>query len=153
MNADHINPFLSSTTAVFSSMLAMGIRRQKPYMRSESSPQYEVTGIIGLNGKAIGTVAVSFPEEMAKAITERLVGERPTGIDRSVVDAVGEVTNMIAGAAKGKLEQYEMSVGLPTVVIGKSPCIAFPSRTMPITIPFECDWGMFVVEVGMSQVV
>lgn len=149
MNADLINPFLTSTASVFTTMLGTEVQRKKPFLRTNFTPQFDVTGIIGLNGKAIGTVALSIKSDMALAVTEQLIGERPTEVNSQVVDAVGELTNMIAGAAKAQLPQLEMSVGLPTVVIGKAPCIAFPSRATPIAIPFECKWGSFVVEVGM----
>lgn len=68
-----------------------------------------------------------------------------------VVDAIGEVTNMIAGAAKARLAELELSLGLPTVLIGSSACVAFPSRATPISIPFDSALGKLVVEVGIVQ--
>ena len=150
MNADFINPFLAATGSVFSAMLGAEIKRSKPFVRTQPSPQFDVTGIIGLSGKAIGMVALSFSTEMALSITEQLIGQRPPEVNKDVVDAVGELATMIAGAAKSDLPQLSLQVSLPTVVIGNSPCIAFPSRATPIAIPFECQWGSFVVEVGMA---
>ena len=56
---------------------------------------------------------------------------------------------MIAGSAKSKLEEYELSVGLPNVVTGSGHCIAFPSASPPVCMPFDCKWGTVVVEVGL----
>lgn len=149
MNADYINPFLASTVNVFETMLGIELDRERPFIRDCAAPQYEVTGIIGLTGKATGTVALSMPREVAMAITEKLLGERHVDINPTVVDAVGEVTNMIAGAAKSRMEQLQLSLGLPTVVTGKASCIAFPSRATPICIPFNSQLGPVVVEVGI----
>ena len=149
MRAEYINPFLSSTSSVFSQMLGVEVSRLPPFVRKgEHSPQYDVTGIIGLTGKTTGTVALSLTKEMALSITEKLLGDKPADVNATVVDAIGEVTNMIAGAAKAQLEQLQLSLGLPTVITGKSTCIAFPSNAIPISIPFDSPIGTFVVEVG-----
>ena len=149
MNADYINPFLLSTANVFEQMLGLELVREAPFLRKAFSPQYEVTGIIGLTGKTTGTVAVSLPREMALSITEKLLGQRPPEVNAQVIDAIGEMTNMIAGSAKSHLEHLQLSLGLPTVVTGCSTCIGFPSRATPISIPFRSELGPIVVEVGI----
>jgi chemotaxis protein CheX len=149
MNVDLINPFLSATTSVFDRMFGMTLVREMPYVRKTLSAPHEVTGIIGLSGKATGTVAFSLSTEMALRITEKLLGERPPELDAQVVDAVGEVTNMIAGAAKSQLEQLELNLGLPTVLVGHAASVGFPSRAVPISIPFTSPLGSMVVEVGI----
>jgi chemotaxis protein CheX len=151
MIADYINPFLLSTASVFEQMLNTQVERGQPFIRKAFEPQFEVTGIIGLTGKATGTVAFSLSRETAMRITEILLGERPSELNPHVVDAIGEVTNMIAGAAKARLAELELSLGLPTVLIGSSACVAFPSRAMPISIPFSSPLGNLVVEVGIVQ--
>ena len=149
MRAEYINPFLASTSSVFSQMLGLEVSRLPPFVRKgEHSPQYDVTGIIGLTGKTTGTVALSLTKEMALSVTEKLLGDKPAEVNATVVDAIGEVTNMIAGAAKAQLEQMELSLGLPTVITGKSTCIAFPSNAIPISIPCDSPIGTFVGEVG-----
>jgi len=149
MNVDYINPFLIATSNVFEKMLDLELVREKPFIRRDFVPQYEVTGIIGLTGKTTGTVAVSLPKEMALSVTERLLGHRPPELNAQAVDAVGELTNMIAGGAKAHLQQLQLSLGLPTVITGTATSIAFPSRATPISIPFRCPLGPLVVEVGI----
>jgi chemotaxis protein CheX len=150
VHADYINPFLHSTVTVFSRLANLEVRRNAPFIRQNFAPQYDVTGIIGLTGKATGTVAVSFSKQIAISLTESLLGEQPPDINAQVVDAVGELTNMIAGSAKAELESLQLSLGLPTVLIGKATCVAFPSCAIPISIPFESSMGPLVVEVGIS---
>lgn len=149
MTADFINPFLSATASVFENMLGVKIAREKALLRNAFAPQYEVTGVIGLSGKATGTVTFSLPSEVAIAITEKLLGEKPSTVNAQVTDAIGEVTNMIVGAAKAQLAELNLSLGLPTVIIGRECTIAFPSRAVPIGIPFTCELGPMLVEVGI----
>lgn len=151
MRAEYINPFLTSTASVFSQMLGVTVRRQPPFVGNAYAPPHDVTGIVGLTGKATGTVAVSLPGEMALSVTSALIGECPTSITPQVADAVGELTNMIAGAAKAQLESLNLNLGLPTVIVGRSTCISFPSSTCPISIPFDSPLGSFTVQVGLVE--
>jgi len=149
MTADYINPFLLSTVTVFERMLSLELVREQPFIRKEFAAQYEVTAMIGLTGRTTGTVAVSVPSDMSLAITERLLGDRPKEVNSQVVDCIGELTNMIAGGAKARLEHLQLSLGLPTVVLGRSTRIAFHSQATPISIPFRSPLGPMVVEVGI----
>jgi chemotaxis protein CheX len=149
MKAEQINPFLIATHDVFQQMLGWELTRGQPFLPEGFATQYEVTGVIGLTGATTGTVALSMPRELALAVAESLLGERPSDLTPQVADAVGELTNMIAGAAKARLEALQLSLGLPTVITGQSTAIAFPSRAVPIAIPFQSPRGPLVVEVGM----
>ncbi len=71
-------------------------------------------------------------------------------IDADVIDAIGELTNMIVGGAKSKLEELKMSIGLPTVIAGRNHAVAFPSGVTPLCIPFESMHGSFCLEVGLA---
>lgn len=149
MTVEQLQPFLSATVEVFAQMLGWPLERGQPYLPEGLAPQYEVTGVIGLSGATSGTVALSMPREVAIAVTERLLGERPCALTPQVADAIGELTNMIAGAAKARLEALSLSLGLPTVLTGQATTLSFPSRTMPVAIPFQSPQGPLVVEVGM----
>jgi chemotaxis protein CheX len=151
VKAAHINPFLASTQEVFSTMLGTKLTRGELSLSVNFQPQHEVSGIIGLSGKASGTVVVSLDREVAIAVTEHLLGERPASINADVVDAVGEIVNMIAGRAKSNLEELEMSLSLPTVITGKNHVIQFGSSAQTICIPYTCEWGQLSLEVGLVE--
>jgi len=149
MNADRLEPFAAATVSVFSKMLSLELTQQAPLVRASRAPLYDVTGMVGLTGKTTGIVALSLPQEMALTITEQLIAEQHTEIDADVVDAIGELTNMIGGAAKARLESLQLYLGLPTVILGKSSRIAYPSRCTPVSLPFHSPLGPLLVEVGI----
>ena len=151
VKAEYINPFLVSTLSAFDTMLAWVLTRGTPYVKSGSQPSHEVSGVIGLSGNAQGTVVVGLGREVAMQVTEIMLQERPPELNGDVVDAVGELANIIAGGAKAQLEHLELSVTLPTVITGKSHCIEFPTRVTPICIPFDSQWGPITIEVGLSE--
>jgi chemotaxis protein CheX len=151
MKVEYINPFLTAAISVFNTMLQVELVRGEPFVKNGTQPNYEVSGLIGLSGKAKGMVVLSLCREAAMSATGIMTGERCRDINSDVADAVGELTNMIAGAAKAQLEQLNLSVSLPTVITGKTHCIDFPTKTMPICIPFDSIWGPVTVEVGLVE--
>jgi chemotaxis protein CheX len=151
MKAEYINPFLVSTISTFKTMLGCVLTRGAPYVTNGSQPEHEVSGVIGLSGKAQGTVVVGLGREAALKATEAMLQERPPEINGDVVDAIGELANIIAGQAKAQLEHLGLSVSLPSVITGKGHCIQFPTKVTPICIPFDSDWGPITVKVGLSE--
>jgi len=151
MKAEWINPFITATKSVFKTMLGCDIQRGNPSAKSGFQPEFDVTGIISLTGMACGTVVVSLSRETAIAATEAMMGQAPASIDEDVVDVIGEIANMIAGAAKGELEELSMSIGLPTVIVGKNRLISFPTHVNIISIPFNSPLGALCVDVGLKK--
>ena len=151
MKVEYINPFLVSMISVFETMLECSLARGTPFLKDSAHPDYEVSGVIGLSGKAKGVVVLSLCREAALSATEVMLGERPPQINADVTDAVGELTNMVAGGAKAKLAHLAMSVSLPTVVVGKWHSIEFPKSIVPICIPFDSPWGPVAATVGLIE--
>lgn len=151
MRAEFINPFVAATQNVFQTMLGIKLNRGELSLRKSFAPIHEVCGLIGLAGKCHGMVVVSFGRETALQLAGILLGDNVVELNSDVVDAVGELTNMITGAAKSQLAKYELSIGLPTVICGKTHTINFPSGSPPLVIPFDSDYGPVCVEVGLSE--
>jgi chemotaxis protein CheX len=151
MKADYINPFLSATAHVFSKMLSCQLKRGTPYLKDRTQPTYEVSGIIGLSGKALGTVVLSLAREVALRAAEHVLQDHFESVNADVVDLIGELTNMIAGSAKAQLDQYEMNLSLPSVITGKNHIVQFPSDVVPICVPFDSPWGPICLEVSLVE--
>jgi chemotaxis protein CheX len=151
MKAEHINPFLSAAVNVFSTMVNCSLTRGQPFLKGGSQPEYEVSGIVGLSGRAKGTIVLSLCREAALAVASAMLGEPVPEIGADVCDAVGELTNMIAGSAKAQLENLALTVSLPSVITGRGHSVDFPRHVTPICIPFESPWGAITVEVGLAD--
>jgi chemotaxis protein CheX len=150
MKAEYINPFMTSLTNAFDTMLSCPVQRGKLTLKSAATPQFEVSGVIGLSGNAVGTVVLSLSRDVAMKATSVMLMTEANELNSDVVDAVGELTNMVAGAAKAELEEYKLSISLPNVVLGKGHEIRFPSNVTPICVPFSCEWGELAIEVGLA---
>jgi chemotaxis protein CheX len=151
MSDRYLPLIVEATTSVFEMMLGTTLSPLKPLAADADRPDHEISGIIGLSGQGKGMVSLSLTREAALSATGAMLGTQPTDIDPSVVDTVGELTNMVAGMLKSRLEQLNLNMGLPTVVTGKSHCIVFPSDVVPVCLPFDCPWGRVIVEFGMLE--
>lgn len=151
MRVEHINPFVTSLASAFETMLGCCVERGPLSLKDGAAPLHDFSGVIGLSGKAVGTVVLSLSRNVALQATSALLQTDVSEVTESeMVDAVGELANMVAGAAKAKLAEYELSVGLPSVITGKSHTVRFPSNVTPICMPFETAWGPLTLEVGMA---
>jgi len=152
MRAEHINPFISSLKNVLRTMLSCEARRGEIALKQDNRAAHSVSGIIGLSGMAVGTVVLSLSEAVALKAAATMLMAEATEINDDVLDAVGELTNMVAGGAKAALEKYHLLVSLPSVVTGIGHEVHFPSNVTPISIAFDTDWGPLTLEVGLAPV-
>lgn len=151
MRVEYINPFVKSLSVTFSTMLNCTATRGQLRLKKDMVPGFEISGVIGLSGKAVGTVVVSLSREVALKAAGAMLLVEATEIDNDVIDAVGEITNMVAGSAKAELAEYELSISLPSVITGRGHEVRFPSNVHPICVPFETPWGPLALEVGLTE--
>jgi chemotaxis protein CheX len=152
MRVEYINPFIASVRHAFQTMLACEAERGAPYLRTTAESDLCVSGVIGLSGDAVGSVVLNMSKEVALGVASALLMDQFSDLTPDVVDAVGELTNVIAGAAKSKLEEFHLTVSLPNVVTGSAHTIHFPKDVTPICVPFKTIWGPLVLEVGLTPV-
>jgi chemotaxis protein CheX len=153
MNADFINPFLEGTMTVLKTMAFVEPKAGKPFLKKSEKAIGDISGIIGMTGSAKGSLALSFSEKCILKIVSNMLGEEYTSINGDIKDAVGEITNMISGAARQNLEKqgYTIAAAIPTIISGKSHQISHVLGGPSIIIPFEIDEGSFVVDVCLAD--
>ena len=153
MDVRHINPFLAAAVHVLKTMAGIEPKPGKPFLKKNRSALGDVSAIIGITGAARGSMALTFSESCIKAIVSSLIGIEATQIDDDVKDAVGELTNMICGDARGRLGQEGISLqaGIPTIVAGKKHRHNQVKNGPHLAVPFDTDHGSFVVEVAFDK--
>lgn len=152
MDVRFINPFLEGTISVLTTMAFVEPKPGKPRLKKGNRAIGDITGIIGLTGAARGSLALSFSEQSILKIVNNMLGENFTEINDEIRDAVGEITNMISGDARKRLEAagLTISAAIPTVVSGKDHEIKHVLGGASIIIPFEIAEGHFVVDVCLA---
>lgn len=153
MNVSFINPFLEGTTHVLKTMAMVEAAAGKPFLKKGNHAKGDVSGIIGMTGSACGSLALSFTEKCILKIVSNMLGEDHNEINGEVRDAVGEITNMISGVARKKLESdgYNIVAAIPTVVSGKDHAILHVLGGPSVVIPFDTKDGSFFVDVCLND--
>lgn len=152
MDVRFVNPFLEGTVSVLKTMAFIEPRPGKPYIKKNNLAQGDISGIIGLTGAVKGSLALSFSEHCIVRIVSNMLGEEIKSLNGDIKDAVGEITNMVSGVARKKLEEMDLTLtaAIPTVVAGKNHSILHVLGGPSLIIPFETDHGPFVVDVCLK---
>ena len=154
ISVDFINPFLAATLEVLKTMAFVDAKNEKPFIKSSLSSAGSVTGIIGMAGEKVqGTMVVSFSKECILRIVSNMLGEEFDKLDEVIVDAVGELTNMISGGAKRRLSEkgYAFEMAIPSMVTGEGIQIYHQANAKAIVIPFSIPEGKFWVEACLQK--
>lgn len=150
MDVAYINPFVVSTIETFKKMLNTDVKPGKVQLKNDTTHTYDISGVIGLSGEAQGSICLSFPKLIALKVVSTLVGSDIKIVGPDVSDAIGEIANIIAGNAKQHLTQFNLSISLPKVIIGKDHKIASQRGIPTIVVPFDSPIGNFAMEVSLK---
>lgn len=154
MDAKLVNPFINATMNVLSTMAQTNPIPEKPHLKENRRTWGVVTGIIGMAGySATGNMVISFEEKCILEIVKKMLSDDFPSVNQEVVDAVGEITNMISGGAKKDLSEmgFSFNMATPIVLTGKDLEITQLSKSPIIVIPFQTDAGKFVVEANIAK--
>ncbi len=147
MKAEYINPFIQSIGEVFNDMMGLAVEKQEVRQALVQKDAMDMIGVIGLSGTAKGIVALRLPVPTALTLVGRMIGTTFKTVDRSIIDGVGEIVNIVAGNAKAKFEGHDISVSLPTVVRGNMYKLSNLQNVIWIEVPFTCEAGDFSLAV------
>lgn len=101
-----------------------------------------VTGMIGVHGKVSGFITVNMTERIAIRAVGGLLQEEFTELNSQVVDATGEITNMVVGGIKSALANSKwafLQITVPSVIVGRGYSIAYARGLEFLNVIFEND--------------
>jgi chemotaxis protein CheX len=153
MDVKFINPFINGAIEVMEKMAFTKPVPGKPYAKVTNMACGDISGIIGMTGDATGSLAISFSEKCILNIVTKMLGETYTELDRTVFDAVGELTNMISGSSRKQMEKDNLKVfaAIPTIVFGRQHTIYHVIKGPSIVLPFKTEAGEFVIDVCLKS--
>lgn len=153
MDAELVNPFIESTVNVLKTMAQTEPTPGKAYIKKDALTWGVVTGVIGMAGNNVsGNMVISFDKPCILDIVSKMLMEQFSELSPDVVDAVGEITNMISGGTKAALSikglAFEMAS--PMMLTGQNVELKQLSKNPILVVPFETNAGKFVVEANLS---
>ena len=150
---DIVQAVQSATAEVFSTMLGVEVETA-PVQTDRSNPSVVegVMAFVGIAGPWVGSGVISCTASFACRICELFLMTEASAVNEEVLDAVGELANMIIGNFKTTAESMVGSLGLsvPTVIYGKN----FTSKSLGnkdwLVLPFKCGDDTFEVRVWFA---
>jgi chemotaxis protein CheX len=151
INPRLIVPFVNSVRDVFATMVKIPTTVERPYLKPNPCASYDVSAIVGFSGNIVGNVVVSFQLEAATKLVTAFAGAEVDAGSPDFADAVCELANMIAGAAKKDLGS-EARISIPSVIIGAGHQVARLRDVPCMVVPCKTPVGDFAVEVSIREV-
>jgi chemotaxis protein CheX len=153
MKVEFINPFIESTLRSLEMMAGINAEKTGLEIREDHITTYEISSIIGITGETSGSIIISMPAPLACRIASNMLMEEITAINSDVMDAIGEIGNILVGDARRSLMQegHTLNISIPTVVVGSGVRISRPGDIPCIAIPFATEFGNFEVNVGLAE--
>ncbi len=143
----------SATAEVFSTMLGMEIGLCDTRV-DHSSPAVDegVMAFVGIAGPWVGSGVISCSAAFACRLCELFLMTEATSVNEEVLDAVGEIANMVVGNFKTAAEAVVGNLGLsvPTVIYGRNFTSKSVGTTEWIVMPFSCGEESFEVRLWFA---
>jgi len=145
---------VESTEEVFETMVFKPLGSRKPIAGEALRPRSNVVGTVAFAGSSSGIVAFYSTTETARAIAGSMLGIRPEQVNGEMPDAIGEITNMIAGAFRTRMskEGSPWAISVPTVTVGSDLYTKYVSDVRRVLCPFTFDTtGEVFVELILTR--
>jgi len=142
-----------ATLNVFSMMLGLEFEAGQSYIEEDPpGPSEGVLALVGLAGTWAGSGTFSCSAEMARKISSALLMAEYESINDEVLDAIGEVTNMVLGNVKTSLEDKlgPMGLSIPTVVYGRNFTTRSMARSSWTVVPFKLGDDSVLVHLCLA---
>ncbi len=133
---------INSTNEIFATMIPMEIKTETSFYQNEAMISTDVMSLVSFTGEHSGIVAVFCSKEIALKITSNMLGMESTEFNQDTKDAIGEVTNMIAGSLKNRVSDTfgAMNLSVPIVIAGADLTISSSSGdSVKITPSVTCN--------------
>ena len=136
--------------SVWDSMLGLTLVPADTPYETDGDQRY-LTGCVQIAGTWEGAVMIDLPEELARESAAAMFGCEPEDLsDEEVLDALGEIANMVGGNVKGMIDG-ECKLSLPTVAEGADFRIAVPGSGVHTVLVFDCAGKPFQVKLLVRQ--
>jgi chemotaxis protein CheX len=120
---DFLSPFVTATETTLLDLCKTRVRSSR-ILTASTLPKETASfaAMIGITSPSIqGSMSVHFPEPVFLELMNQMLGESMTRIEPGFEDGAAEITNIIFGNAKTKLNElgFKIQMALPTLMRGK----------------------------------
>ena len=157
MHTEHAGALIDVMQRTFKTMFKLDLTVNDRRIEDSQLAPYEISGIIGVTGKAKGVVVVSFPEDMARKLTAFMLGGEISYVpaQEDTIDCVGEIANIVGGNLLPSLSgsgDVDARISLPSVVIGRHK-VVWRRKDIPYDLVlFDSEYGTFAAGINLHEI-
>lgn len=145
---------IKSTTEVFRTMLNTKVTAGAMAVEKAKSRQADVIASIGVTGFFSGAISVFMDKPLAQQVAAGLLGLDAADAvpEQDVIDAIGELVNMIGGNVKNELftKMPLFDISVPSVYVGDGLQRRAVADDLCFTVPFQVNGRDLTVEFLMN---
>ncbi|MEZ5402275.1 MAG: chemotaxis protein CheX [Bryobacteraceae bacterium] len=149
-----IEEIRSATLNVLSTMLGLDAEPGAASMsRVETGPSHGVAAMVGVAGPYSGSGSVVCTEPVACRMAGAMLMAEYTEVNDDVLDAMGEIANMVIGNIKTNLEERfgAMALTTPTVIHGGDFSTRASGKHTWTVTPFTMEGAEFFVQMMLVE--
>ena len=150
MDAALVNPFVEGVLHILDTTAFVKVKPEEPYFKKNRESLGDISGILDISGDLTGCAAISFSKKSILGIVSAMFGEKLTRIDAEIHDAVGEISNMVAGHVTKKIVATGKQIRIQVREITNSTSTLtdpFEESADVLVLPFKTTKGRVVIEV------
>jgi chemotaxis protein CheX len=138
-----------ATLDVFAMMVGVEVQPQSGLECHPKPLEMNIVSTFHLSGVVCGTAEVYYTFPLATRMTRQMLQVEGPVADADVLDAAGEVANMVIGNVKNCLERRWglICIGTPKVAISSSG----PQGNQSSSVTFRCGDDLFTVSVAFKE--
>ena len=110
MDAELVNPFIEGVLHILDTTAFVKVKPEAPFLKKDRKALGDISGFFEISGDISGSAAISFSEKNILGIVSAMFGEDMTQINEEITDAVGEISNMVAGHVTTKIAEMDKKV-------------------------------------------
>ncbi len=144
----------SATVGVLTTMLGLDADAGSATMSAvETGPSHGVAAMVGVAGPYCGTGSVVCTEEVACRLAGAMLMDEYPAVNEDVLDAMGEIANMVIGNIKTNLEERfgAMALTTPTVIHGGDFSTRASGKHTWTVVPFTIEGVGFFVQMMLVE--
>lgn len=148
-----VDSIVTATAEIFQTMLMMEVRTLSSEEAAGMAWDQSICAAIELEGLYRGSIEVLAPGPVAMEITGSFLGMPAEQLDDDVHDAIGELTNMLAGSLKLALSDHgkEIRLSVPDTRVVPGFTFVAQSGDGGVAVPFCMGSGEFLVKLLLTQ--
>jgi chemotaxis protein CheX len=149
-----IDELTAATRDVFQTMVFREVEASSPIAGDTPRPGANVVGTVAFAGKTSGLVVFYSTMDTAIVITASMLGIEPGSVNGELHDAIGELTNMIAGSFRTRMAHAKgetWAISVPTVTVGSDFYTKYVSDVQRVLCPFRMGKAELFVELIVTR--